>query len=49
MPQSLITEIRLVDGPKISPSEIVNIAPGEGEIPFSFTSEPNWEGNTRIP
>ena len=22
---------------------IVNIAPGEGEIPVSFTSEPNWE------
>ena len=32
-----------VDGPNISPSEIVNIAPGEGEIPVSFTSEPNWE------
>ena len=27
-----------------SPSEIVNIAPGEGQIPVSFTSEPNWEG-----
>ena len=26
-----------------SPSEIVNIAPGEGQIPVSFTSEPNWE------
>ena len=23
--------------------EIVNIAPGEGQIPVSFTSEPNWE------
>ena len=32
-----------VDGPNISPNEIVNIAPGEGEIPVSFTSEPNWE------
>ena len=32
-----------VDGPNISPSEIVNIAPGEGQIPVSFTSEPNWE------
>ena len=32
-----------VDGPNISPSEIVNIAPGEGEIPVSFTSEPNWK------
>ena len=32
-----------VGGPIISPSEIVNIAPGEGQIPVSFTSEPNWE------
>ena len=32
-----------VDGPNISPKEIVNIAPGEGQIPVSFTSEPNWE------
>ena len=31
------------DGPDISPSEIVNIAPGQGQIPVSFTSEPNWE------
>ena len=26
-----------------SPNEIVNVAPGEGQIPVSFTSEPNWE------
>ena len=32
-----------VGRPNISPSEIVNIAPGEGQIPVSFTSEPNWE------
>ena len=32
-----------VDGPNICPSEIVNIAPGEGQIPISFTPEPNWE------
>ena len=32
-----------IDGPNISSSEIVNIAPGEGQIPVSFTSEPNWE------
>ena len=31
-----------VDEPNISPNEIVNIAPGEGQIPVSFTSEPNW-------
>ena len=32
-----------IGGPNISASEIVNIAPGEGQIPASFTSEPNWE------
>ena len=26
-----------------SPSEIADIVPGEGQIPVSFTSEPNWE------
>ena len=30
-----------VDGPNIPPSEIVNTAPGEGESPVSFASEPN--------
>ena len=37
------TVVYNVDGPNISPNEIVNIAPGEGQIPVSFTSEPNWE------
>ena len=37
------TAMYIVDGSNISPSEIVNIAPGEGQIPVSFTSEPNWE------
>ena len=32
-----------VDGPNISPNKIVTIAPGEGQIPVSFTSGPNWE------
>ena len=32
-----------VDGPIISPSEIVNIACGESQIPVSFTLETNWE------
>ena len=32
-----------VDEPNISPNEIVNITPGKGQIPVSFTSEPNWE------
>ena len=31
-----------VDGPNIAPNEVVNIVPGEGQIPVSFTSEPNW-------
>ena len=30
-----------LDGPDISPNEIVNIAPEEGQIPVFFTSEPN--------
>ena len=32
-----------VDRPNISPSGVCNIAPEEGQIPVSFTSEPNWE------
>ena len=36
------TVMHNIDGPDISWSEIVNIAPGEGEIPVSFTSQPNW-------
>ena len=31
-----------VDGPNISPSQIVNIAPGEDQIPVSFILELNW-------
>ena len=30
-----------IDGPNISSSEIVNIAPREGQIPVSFTPESN--------
>ena len=37
------TVLHNIDGPNISPSEIVNIAPGEGQIPVSFTSELDWE------
>ena len=32
-----------VDGSNISPRKIVHIAPGEGQIPVSFTAEPNRE------
>ena len=31
------------EGPNLSAEELINIAPGEGNIPVSFTSEPNWE------
>ena len=37
-----------IDGPNLSASEIVNIAPGEGQIPVSFTSKPNWEALARL-
>ena len=37
------TVIYNVNGPNISPSEIVNIAPGEDKILVSFTSEPSRE------
>ena len=32
-----------VDGPSISSSDIVIVAPGEGQIPVSFTLELDWE------
>ena len=32
-----------IDGPDISPNEILNIAPGEARIFVSFTSELDWE------
>ena len=37
------TPLHNVYGPNISTDETVNIVPGEGQIPVSFTSEPNWE------
>ena len=37
------TVLHNIDGPNVSPDQIVNIAPGEGQIPVSFTSEPDWE------
>ena len=38
-----LTVMYNVDGPNISPNQIVNIAPGEGQIPVSFSLEPNLE------
>lgn len=34
------------DGPCVSQNQIVNIAPGEENIPVSFSWEPNWEALT---
>ena len=36
-------EMHNIDGPNISSSEIVNIAPGKVQIPVCLTSELNWE------
>ena len=38
------TVMHNIDGPNISAGDIVNIAPGENQIPVSCTSEPDWEG-----
>ena len=32
-----------INGPDTFSSETVNVAPGEDQIPVSFTSELNWE------
>ena len=37
------TVLHNIDGPNVAPSQVLNIAPGEGQIPVSFTSEPDWE------
>ena len=37
------TVLHNVDETNISPSEIVNIAPGEGRIRVSFTLQRTWE------
>ena len=38
----LPTVLHNIDGPSVSPAQ-VSPAPGEGQIPVSFTTEPNWE------
>ena len=40
------TVIYNIDGPNTSSNKIVNITPGEGQIPGSFNSEPNLEAFT---
>ena len=37
------TALHNPDGPNVNMEEILNIAPGEGQIPVATTSEPNWE------
>ena len=32
-----------VDGPNISVNEVMNKAPGEGQVSVAFTLEPDWE------
>ena len=40
---SLPTVLHNIEDTSISPVLVLNIAPGEGKIPDSFTTEPNWE------
>ena len=42
-PSIFPTVMQNKDGPHVSVNEMINIAPGEGKIPVSFTSEPDWE------
>ena len=37
------TVLHEIDGPSVLQNQIINIAPGEGNIPVSFSSEPSWE------
>lgn len=32
-----------INGTNVRPGEVLNIAPGENQIPVSFTQEPDWE------
>ena len=37
------TVLQNIDSPDISVDDVVNIAPAEGRLLVSFTSEPNWK------
>ena len=39
----LLTVLHSIEGPSVFPAQFLNIAPGEGQIPVSFATEPNWE------
>ena len=38
-----LTVIKSVHEPNISPSKSINTVPGGGQVPASFSLEPNWE------
>ena len=40
---SLPTVLHNIEDPSVSPVQVLNIAPGEGQISDLFTTEPNWE------
>ena len=42
----LLTVLHSIEGPSVFPAQFLNIAPGEGQIPVSFATEPNWEALT---
>ena len=37
------TALHNVNGSTVNQGDVLNIAPGEGQIPVSFTQEPDWE------
>ena len=37
------TVLHNINGTNVEPGEVLNLAPAEGQIPVSFTSEPDWE------
>ena len=39
----LLIVLHNIESPSVSPAQVFNVAPGGGEIPVSFTTEPNWE------
>ena len=39
----LPTILHNIEGPSVFTAQVLNIAPGEGQIPVSFTTESNWE------
>ena len=41
----LPTVLQNIDGPSVTPAQL-SPAPDEGQIPVSFTTEPNWEALT---